>query len=138
LGVFEQINFAGPCKPEQIAATHHQVRAFVQHSVRAADGDSEGTPVAILEAMKSGLPVVATRHAGIKDTVLEEETGFLVDEGDWEGMAEAMLKLAKDAPLAAKMGNRGNARVEAHYTMEQHIERLANAIQSAINQNQRV
>jgi len=138
LGVFEHIDFAGPRKPEQIAAAHHQVRAFVQHSVRAADGDSEGTPVAILEAMKSGLPIIATRHAGIKDTVLEGETGFLVNEGDWEGMAEAMLKLAKDATLAAEMGKRGNARVEAHYTMEQHIERLAGAIQSAINQNQSV
>lgn len=133
LGVFDCIDFAGPNKPEQIAAAHHQARAFVQHSVRAADGDSEGTPVAILEAMKSGLPIIATRHAGIKDTVLEGETGFLVNEGDWEGMAEAMLRLAKDATLAAEMGKRGNARVEAHYTMEQHIERLAGAIQSAIN-----
>lgn len=132
LGVFEAINFAGPAKPEQIATIHHQVKIFVQHSVRAEDGDSEGTPVAILEAMKSGLPIVSTRHAGIKDVVLEGDTGFLVDEGDWKGMAEAMLKLAQDPNLAAEMGKKGNARVEAHYTMEQHIQRLADAILAAI------
>lgn len=135
IGVADAINFAGPAKPEQIAGIHHEARVFVQHSVRAADGDSEGTPVAILEAMKSGLPIVATRHAGIKDTVVEGETGFLVDEGDWEAMAEAMLKLAQDPILAAEMGKKGNARVEAHYTMEQHIQRLADAIQSAMNKN---
>ena len=133
LGISQHIEFMGSCTPEQVAELHHNARVFVQHSMRAADGDSEGTPVSVLEAMKSGLPIVSTRHAGIKDTVLEGETGFLVNEGDWEGMAEAMLKLAKDATLAAEMGKRGNARVEARYTMEQHIERLAGAIQSAIN-----
>lgn len=138
LGINQHIEFKGPCTPEQVAEWHHKARVFVQHSMRAQDGDSEGTPVSVLEAMKSGLPVVSTRHAGIKDTVVEGETGFLVNEGDWEGMAAAMLKLAQDATLAAEMGKRGNARVEAHYTMEQHIERLASAIQSAIQQNQRV
>jgi glycosyltransferase involved in cell wall biosynthesis len=133
LGVLAHIDFAGPRTPAQIASIHHQVRVFVQHSVRAIDGDSEGTPVAILEAMKSGLPIVSTRHAGIKDVVLEAETGYLVEEGDWEAMAEAMLHLAKDPALAAEMGKKGNARVEAHYTMEQHIQRLATAIQTAID-----
>jgi glycosyltransferase involved in cell wall biosynthesis len=134
LGVYDHIDFAGPRTPEQIAAAHHQVRAFVQHSVRATDGDSEGTPVAILEAMRSGLPVVSTRHAGIKDVVLEGETGFLVDEGDWEGMAAAMLTLANNPTLAAEMGRAGHNRVEAHYTMEQHIQRLADAIQKTIRE----
>lgn len=133
LGVYDQIDFAGPRSPKQIAAAHHEVRVFIQHSVRAADGDSEGTPVAILEAMKSGLPIVATRHAGIKDVVLEGETGFLVDEGDWEAMAEAMVQLAKDPAMAAAMGKKGSARANAHYTMEQHIQRLADAIQAAID-----
>ena len=46
-------------------------RAFVQHSVTAADGDSEGTPVSILEAGAAGLPVVSTRHAGIPEGVVK-------------------------------------------------------------------
>lgn len=132
LGVAEKIEFLGSRTPDQVAELFHQARVFVQHSRRAEDGDSEGTPVSILEAMKSGLPIVSTRHAGIKDVVLEGETGFLVDEGDWKGMAEAMLKLAQDPNLAAEMGKKGNARVEAHYTMEQHIQRLADAILAAI------
>ena len=133
LGLSEKIEFLGSCSPAKVAELHHQARVFVQHSRRAEDGDSEGTPVSVLEAMKSGLPVVSTRHAGIKDVVLEGETGFLVEEGDWEAMAEAMVQLAKDPGLAAAMGKKGSARANAHYTMEQHIQRLADAIQAAID-----
>ena len=56
---------------------------LIQHSVvDPATGDEEGLPVAILEGMGCGLPVVATRHAGIPESVVEGETGMLVDEGD--------------------------------------------------------
>lgn len=134
LGVDQKIEFLGSCPPAKVAELHHQARVFVQHSRRAEDGDSEGTPVSVVEAMRSGLPVVSTRHAGIKDVVLEGETGFLVDEGDWEGMAAAMLALANNPTLAAEMGKKGHDRVEAHYTMEQHIQRLTDAIQKAIEE----
>ena len=81
-----------------------RARVFVQHSVVAEDGDHEGLPLAILEAGAHGLPVVATRHAGIPDAVREETDGFLVDEGDVQAMAVAMYRLAQDAALAARMG----------------------------------
>jgi glycosyltransferase involved in cell wall biosynthesis len=132
LGIADQITFAGPKSPAEIAALHHQVRVFVQHSIRAEDGDSEGTPVAILEAMQSGLPVVSTRHAGIKDVVLEGVTGYLVDEGDYEGMAEHMITLAKNNTLAAQMGNQGATRIQEQYTLTQHLDRLYQRIVKAV------
>jgi glycosyltransferase involved in cell wall biosynthesis len=112
-----------------------RARAFVQHSVRTSYGDSEGTPVAVLEAGASGLPVVSTRHAGIKDVVIEGETGFLVDEGDIEGMAAHMLTLARDADLAGRMGRRAREHVAANFSMEQHIARLAEVLEGAAQRN---
>jgi glycosyltransferase involved in cell wall biosynthesis len=109
----------------------HSARAFVQHSIRPGDGDSEGTPVAILEAGMSGLPVVSTRHAGIKDVVIHNETGFLVDEGDIDGMAACMLLLARDAAQAATLGARAHHHIRTNFSMDQHIARLSAILEQA-------
>jgi glycosyltransferase involved in cell wall biosynthesis len=78
---------------------------FLQHSrVDPETGDMEGLPVAILEAMGAGLPVVATRHAGIPEAVVEGATGVLVDEGDVAGMGDAIAALAADAAYRTAMG----------------------------------
>jgi glycosyltransferase involved in cell wall biosynthesis len=76
----------------------HKATALLQHSVtpvfgRAA-GDSEGTPVVVLEAMACGLPVIGSRHAGIGEVVEHGKSGFLVDERDVAGFSQAMLELA--------------------------------------------
>lgn len=92
--------------------------------MEAESGDREGTPVAILEASASGLPVVATRHAGIPEVVVDEATGLLVDEGDERGMSARMLRLADDAQLAATLGAAARRRIAARYTMARSISRL--------------
>ena len=132
LGMEHAVMFTGPQPAERIAEWHMAAMAFVQHSVRDVDGDSEGTPVAILEAMASGLPVVATRHAGIKDVVLEGETGLLVDEGDEAGMATQMIQLVENPTLARQMGLAGAQRIQDHYTMERHIGVLAEVIAACL------
>lgn len=81
---------------------------FVQHSLtNPENGDEEGLPAAIQEAMAAGMAVVATRHAGIPEAVIEGETGLLVDEGDVEAMARAFLDVG---PRAADLGRAGHAR----------------------------
>jgi glycosyltransferase involved in cell wall biosynthesis len=109
-----------------------QARCFVQHSVVAPDGATEGTPVSILEAGASGLPVISTRHAGIPDVVLEGETGFLVQERDVSGMAERMLQLAVNPALAGKMGGMARIRIEAEFSMPKRIGNLRKIIQSCV------
>ena len=93
----------------------------------------DGTPVAVLEASATGLPVVATRHAGIPDVVLDGETGLLVDEGDVEGMAAQMIRLADDPELAARLGRAGRQRVCAEFSMEKSIAGLWSIIEGAIH-----
>ena len=78
--------------------------ALVQHSRVAPNGDMEGWPVVIGEAMAAGLPIVATRHAGIVDQVDEGENGFLCDEGDWQQMADDMIRLAGNAEVRQHFG----------------------------------
>ena len=116
-----QVHVAGVLSPAEIAALMRQVRGFVQHSLVAPDGDSEGSPVAVMEAQLSGLPVVATRHAGIPEVVIDGTTGFLVDEGDVQGMADAMAQLVRDPQLAAKLGAAGQERMSAHFTVDHHL-----------------
>jgi len=108
-------------------------RCFVQHSVEAANGDCEGTPLGILEAGASGLPVVSTRHAGIPDVVVEGETGFLVDEGDVDGMAENMLTVAQDPELAGRLGRAARRHIENHFSEERSFERLVEIMKSCLN-----
>ena len=102
LSLKDHIILTGVLKPTDIKGLMKGMRGFVQHSVVAANGDSEGTPVTILEASSSGLPVVSTRHAGIKEAVVDGFTGFLTDEYDVAGMAANIVKLAKSPQLAGQ------------------------------------
>ena len=135
LGLGQKVVFTGPVNPTVISGLHRTARIFIQHSVRAADGDSEGTPVAILEAMGSGLPIISTRHAGIKDAVVEGETGYLVDENDVDGMVDYMIELGKDYERCAAMGASGAQRIRSRYTLERHLGELTRIIDQAIADN---
>jgi glycosyltransferase involved in cell wall biosynthesis len=137
LGVAEAVKLVGRRGHHEVAAAMRNARAFVQHSIRTTSGNSEGTPVAVLEAGAAGLPVVATRHAGIPDVVTDGETGFLVDEGDMDSMADRMIKLAKDSALAAQLGKAARKRICAEFYMERSISNLWNIIESAIQEHKK-
>jgi glycosyltransferase involved in cell wall biosynthesis len=111
--------------------THEQVRElmkesdiFIQHSVTAPDGDTEGMPVAILEAMASGMPVVSTYHSGIPEAVINTETGLLAGEYDAVAMAHAMCSLADDPGKACAMGRAGRERVVREFSAQRSITLL--------------
>jgi len=124
LGLDGKVEFMGPRPPIEVAQALREARCFVQHSLIAPSGDSEGTPVAIIEAQAAGLPVVSTRHAGIPDVVVEGKTGFLVEEQDVEAMAGHMLGLAASPELAAKMGQAGRELALSQYSQERSIAAL--------------
>jgi glycosyltransferase involved in cell wall biosynthesis len=133
LGIRDAVTFTGPLPHSEVAAWMQQARAFVQHSVQSGTGDAEGTPVAVLEAGASGLPVVSTRHGGISDVVVHDQTGFLVAERDIEGMARAMLRLVADAALAGVMGANACEHIRANFSMEQSIARLWSVLEGVVD-----
>jgi glycosyltransferase involved in cell wall biosynthesis len=132
LGMGEVVDFPGVLPQAEVARRMRAARGFVQHSIRARSGDSEGTPVAILEAGATGLPVVSTRHAGIADAVVHGRTGFLVAEGDVEGMAEHWTRLATDADLAAGLGEAARVHVREHFSLQKSLDSLWAIIEGAI------
>ncbi len=127
----KNIVFRGAQSTPEILESFKSCRAFVQHSITADDGDSEGTPVAILEAMAAGIPVISTVHAGIPDVVINGETGLLVKEKDVKGMADNMIRMAEDIGLAKKLGEAGRKRVRENFTMDVHLNNLKQVVENA-------
>jgi colanic acid/amylovoran biosynthesis glycosyltransferase len=133
LGLENNITLTGVLPQDKIKELIKTMRCFVQHSVVAPNGDSEGTPVTVLEASSSGLPVVSTRHAGIKEAVVNGATGFLTAEHDIEGMAANMIKLANSVDLAMQLGNAGREHMIANYDINKRIALLDSVIQKSIS-----
>ena len=127
----EAIEFLGTLTPDRVIEEMAHADAFVQHSRVAPDGDMEGWPVVIGEAMAASLPIVATRHAGIVDQVAEGHNGYLCDEGDWRQMGTDMTRLAGNHSLQQQMGEASLERI-LEFDAADQIQRLREFI------NQRV
>ncbi|MDP2654689.1 MAG: glycosyltransferase [Candidatus Omnitrophota bacterium] len=132
LKIENSVTFAGVKSHQEVAHLMREVRAYVQHFITPSSGDSEGTPVAVMEAGGSGLPVIATRHAGIPDVVDDGITGFLVDEYDIDTMAERMTRIAREPALAARMGQAARERVLSQFTLDKTIKDLDEVIRQAV------
>lgn len=137
LGIAGSVTFPGIVDHAAVRRLLTTARAFVQHSVTAANGDSEGTPVAVLEAAATALPVVSTQHGGIQDAVVQGKTGFLVAERDIHGMAQYMIRLANDPEEAAAIGRRARQHIVENFSMSSSIRNLSLILQEAAKQHRR-
>jgi glycosyltransferase involved in cell wall biosynthesis len=131
MGVGHAIEFPGVVPHTRVAELMKTSRAFVQHSITPSDGDSEGTPVSILEAAASGLPVISTEHAGISEAVLNGKTGLLVNEGDIQGMGRNIATLVRDPAYARRLGLNAREHVGHRYASDRCISRLAEILKWA-------
>lgn len=129
----DQINILGRQAIDVVSATMQSAGCFVQHSVTADSGDQEGWPVAVAEAASTGLPVIATRHAGIPEQVIDGKTGYLVDEFDWQSMGERMVRVAQDANWRKLSGLAGRAHIEKHGSFEGSAIKLNELIRSVVD-----
>ena len=132
LGLESKVEFPGDLSHEEVLRRMRSADVFVQHSVvprfGPSAGDSEGTPVAIMEALACGLPVVSTRHGGIPEVITHGTQGLLVDEYDVAGMAEAMAELLASPEKRKAMGEAGRARIEEAYSMDRYMADLRQAV----------
>jgi glycosyltransferase involved in cell wall biosynthesis len=134
LKINHAVKFCGAKSHESVANAMQKAMIYVQHSVVPETGDSEGTPVAILEACASALAVIATKHAGIKDVIVDGETGYLVEEYDVDKMAERMIHLVTNPELARRMGLASRDRIKEHFSMEKSIGNLWNIINNVLSE----
>ena len=130
----DSVVFTGKITHDKIIEYFNTSFCFLQHSITADDGDSEGSPVSVMEASAAGLPVIATKHMGIKESVKHGQTGFLVEEGDVIGMHNFMLQLYNNRELAADLGLNGRKYIQANFSMGKHISMIQSAIDSSLSQ----
>lgn len=127
------VKLLGIITPEKYRLILQESLAFVQHSITADNGDMEGTPVAVLEANISGLPVISTYHAGIPDVIIHGKTGLLCKEHDINAMSQNMLKILDNVELAKRMGQLGKENIKLNYSFEKHIAKLQNILKDSLH-----
>jgi colanic acid/amylovoran biosynthesis glycosyltransferase len=103
-GLADRVAFPGFLNQDQLRTLIYDSHVFFHPSETPADGNREGVPNALLEAMASGLPVLATHHGGIPEAVTHGVSGFLADEGDAGALAAAALGFLPDAERYAGLG----------------------------------
>ena len=107
----DRVQLLGRLSHSEVLQKMCEVDVYIQHSITdPVSGDQEGAPVAIIEAMGQGLPVVSTRHSGIPYLVEHEVTGLLSKENDVSGMAQNILKIAEDEGRREELGRRARSR----------------------------
>src|SRR4030095_8858746 len=104
-------------------ATHNRFRG-VAPSQRGHDGNQEGIPNSMLEAMASGLPVFATHHGGIPEAIQNAISGVLVPEGDHEKLAAALLDAAQDPGFLSRIALNGAEIVRKNFDLRAQAQRL--------------
>jgi colanic acid/amylovoran biosynthesis glycosyltransferase len=116
LGV--DVRFRGALPQEQVLAAMRRAAVFCLPCVVAADGDRDGLPTSVLEAMALGVPVVTTAVNGLAEAVVDGRTGLLVPEHDPPALAAAIERVLRDPELAARLGAGARAHVEANFSLE--------------------
>ena len=124
LSMGNQVTLAGFLNQDDLRQVYAESHIFIHPSELAADSNQEGIPNSMLEAMASGLPVVATRHGGIPEAVQEGVDGLLVPERDEPALYEALLKLATQPDLWQRMGKQASRSVAENFEQQQQIDRL--------------
>lgn len=118
----ESVQFFGKAHERDVRGLMAEADIFVHHSVTAGDGDQEGIPTVIMEAMASGLPVISTFHAGISELVDDRVSGYLVEERDVEGYCQRLIDVLADE---GSMGRAGRDKVESQFNIDVQTQRLS-------------
>ncbi len=132
LGLGEAVRFAGRLSERELSDLYATSDLFVLPATVDRKGDTEGLGVVLLEALASGLPVVASDTGGIPDIVRSGDTGWLVPPGDAAALAEAILDAAANPAEAARRAHRGRERVERRFGLEGIVASLASVYETAI------
>ena len=129
LGLGAHVLLHGPLPRAAVLARMRAAHVLVQPSVQDRAGRREGIPVALMEAMSCGLPVVASRISGVPELVEHERSGLLAPPGDARALAEALTRLHRSPRLRARLGRRARATVRARFDLEAGARRLAREIE---------
>ncbi|WP_299486455.1 glycosyltransferase [Acaryochloris sp. IP29b_bin.137] len=119
LNLDEEISLLGWKSQDELLEMMNSAHIFFAPSVTSAQGDQEGIPVALMEAMAMGLPVVSTQHSGIPELVDQGISGYLAPERDVKVLAEQIAHLIDESEDWPKIGRAGRLKVETDFNIDQ-------------------
>jgi colanic acid/amylovoran biosynthesis glycosyltransferase len=135
LGILRDVHFVGFLPQPKLLELYASSHLFLHPSEISPNQDQEGVPNSVLEAMATGLPVVATRHGGIPEAVDHGRTGFLVAEEDHVGLANAMQLITSSPASLKQMGEHAHAAVVERFGQNAQIDQLESFYEEAITMN---
>ena len=124
LGLERSICFAGFVTQSALLDLYQESHLFLHPSEKTPDGDREGIPNSLLEAMATGLPCITTRHGGIPEAVTHLESGIMVRESDLLGLGNWLERLARDDGLRNSLGLRAARVIAEKFDLTKQIEKL--------------
>jgi glycosyltransferase involved in cell wall biosynthesis len=124
-GLADRVELVGRMTSDGVAAELAAADVLVAPSVPTRGGKREGIPVVLMEAMATGLPVIASRLSGIPELVTDGVDGLLVPPGDDAALAEALARLAADPDLRRRLGEAGRATVVRDFDVDRNAAALA-------------
>ncbi|HET6380042.1 MAG TPA: glycosyltransferase [candidate division Zixibacteria bacterium] len=119
-----QVTITGPMPHPEVLERYRRAAVFVLPCVVTDEGDRDGIPNVILEALASSLPVVTTMVSGIPEVVRDGETGRAVPERDPEALADAIAAILAEPAAALAMAERGRRLVESEFDVDRNVDRL--------------
>jgi glycosyltransferase involved in cell wall biosynthesis len=124
LDLRSRVRLLGALPHEGVVEKYREATVFALPCMTGPDGDRDGIPNVILEAMAIGLPVVSTRHSGIPEAIEDGRTGLLVPPGDPGGIANAIARLLEDGSLRERLGSRARERVKQVFDVDANARTL--------------
>src|SRR4249919_1495845 len=122
-GITDRVSFTGFVSQEQLREIYYRSHIFLHPSQTGRDGNQEGIPNSMLEAMATGLPVFATEHGGIPEAIESGVSGVLVPERDDEALARALLNAAQDPGFVSRIARSGGESVRKNFALQQQAQR---------------
>ena len=130
-GLTGRVRTLGPQPRLEVVRLLSECDVFALPSVMAANGEREGIPVSLMEAMAMGIPVVSSKLSGIPELVESGVSGVLVEPGDASALSESLEKLAREPELRARLGEAGRAKVLRDFDLSLNVDRLAALLSGA-------
>ncbi|MEM7603706.1 MAG: glycosyltransferase family 4 protein, partial [Verrucomicrobiota bacterium] len=124
LGIADAVEFSGFLDQSELQTACAKAHVFLHPSRVAQDGNQEGVPNSMLEAMATGLPTVATHHGGIPEAITHDESGLLVPEDDLEAFTAEVFRILDQGDLRSSLATGARTAVEAKFSSQAQITNL--------------